>query len=34
MAVLRAMEPPPRLCYDARRDVHTRGTNQLAEGAP
>jgi hypothetical protein len=34
MATLRDMEPQPRLWYDARQDVNTRGTNRLAEGAP
>ena len=34
MAVMRGMELPPQLWYDARQDVHTQGTNQRAEEAP
>ena len=34
MVDLRAMEPRPQLWYDARQDVHTRGTNRRAEEAP
>ena len=34
MADLRDMEPHPQLWYEARQDVHTRGTNRRAEGAP
>jgi hypothetical protein len=34
MAVMRGMELPPQLWYDARQNVYTRGTNRRVEEAP